>query len=67
MKFEGYSINTNSLTIQTQNTYMTKYEVNFEVQDHGTIGFEVNPDTFDNISKFCQENFPEYNWQILKQ
>lgn len=46
---------------------MTKYEINFEVQDQGKVGFEVNSNTFEKISKFCQENFPEYNWQILKQ
>lgn len=46
---------------------MTKYEINFKVQDAGKIAFEVNEDTFETISRFCQEKFPEYNWQILKQ
>jgi len=46
---------------------MTKYEINFEVQNKGKIGFEVDSNTFETISKFCQENFPEYDWKILKQ
>jgi len=46
---------------------MTKYEINFEVQDQGKIGFDVNSATFESISKFCRKNFPEYNWQILQQ
>lgn len=46
---------------------MTKYEINLEIQNEGKIGFEVDPKTFESISKYCQENFPEYDWHVLKQ
>ena len=46
---------------------MTKYEINLELQGGKTIGFEVNSNTFTSISKYCQDNFPEYNWEVLKQ
>ncbi len=46
---------------------MTKYELNFEIEDEGTVAFSVTANTFKLISKFCQESFPEYDWQISKQ
>jgi hypothetical protein len=46
---------------------MDKYKLSFEVENVGPIEFDVTESTFKAITKFCQENFPEYDWKTSIQ
>lgn len=42
---------------------MNEYKVSFEIKDVGPIEFDVTEKTYKEISKFCEEEFPEVEWK----
>ena len=44
---------------------MNEYRVSFEVKDVGSIEFDVPEKTYNEISKFCKEEFPEIEWKTF--
>jgi len=41
---------------------MNKYKISFEIEHIGPVEFDVTEKTYHEISKFCQEKFPEVEW-----
>ncbi len=46
---------------------MEKYKLKFEVENSGPIEFDVTKETFNSISDFCKQNYPDIDWKTYSK